>query len=57
MRAVSLSNKEVITLLNSAFVPVFVSNEDYRDSGAAPPDERAILAASTEEEISASLAT
>ena len=43
MRAVSLSNPTVISLLNRHFVPVFVSNEDYRGSGSAPPEERAEL--------------
>jgi hypothetical protein len=33
----------VIELLNRYFVPVFTSNEDYRDGGAAPADERAEL--------------
>ena len=43
MRAVSLSDDRVISILNSSFVPVFTSNEDYRDGGAAPADERALL--------------
>jgi hypothetical protein len=33
----------VIELLNRHFVPVFTSNEDYRDNGAAPAEERAAL--------------
>ncbi len=40
MRASSLSNKKVIELLNAHFVPVYVSNEDYRPGGPAPADER-----------------
>jgi hypothetical protein len=30
----------VIALLNTYFVPVYASNEDYRGDGWAPPDER-----------------
>ena len=40
MRASSLSNEKVIALLNRSFVPVYTSNEDYRDNGGAPPEER-----------------
>ncbi len=43
MRAVSLSNKTVIGLLNGRYVPVYVSNEDYRDGGCAPAEEKAEL--------------
>lgn len=43
MRAVSLSNTRVIALLNQYFIPVYISNEDYRDKGSAPADERAEL--------------
>jgi hypothetical protein len=32
----------VISLLNRYFVPVYVSNEDYNGSGAAPADERKV---------------
>jgi hypothetical protein len=31
----------VISLLNRYYIPVYTSNEDYRDKGAAPPEERA----------------
>src|SRR5262245_59786149 len=41
MRASSLSDARVVTLLNRYFVPVFVSNEDYGGSGSAEPAERA----------------
>lgn len=41
MRAGPLSNPQVIDLLNRRFVPVYVSNEDYRDDGPAPAAERA----------------
>src|SRR5688500_11793612 len=41
MRAGPLSRTDVSNLLNSHFVPVYTSNEDYRDGGAAPPEERA----------------
>jgi hypothetical protein len=40
---VSLSNDRVISLLNEYFVPVYLSNEDLREGGAAPPEERAEL--------------
>jgi hypothetical protein len=40
MRAGPLSDDKVIALLNSSFVPVFVSNEDYESDGRAPPDEK-----------------
>lgn len=40
MRASSLSNDKVINLLNHFFVPVFLSNEDFRKGGCAPADER-----------------
>jgi len=43
MRAGPLSNDQVIRLLNSQFVPVFISNEDYQDAGPAPADEREAL--------------
>ena len=41
MRAGPLSNKTVSDLLNRHFVPVYTSNEEYRDGGTAPPEERA----------------
>ena len=41
MRAGPLSSPEVIDLLNGAFVPVFAVNEDYRDDGPAPAEEKA----------------
>jgi len=37
---VSLSDSRVISLLNGSFVPVYLANEDYRDKGAAPPEEK-----------------
>ena len=40
MRAGPLSKKIVSDTLNQYFVPVYTSNEDYRDGGAAPPEER-----------------
>lgn len=39
MRAGPLSDPKVIALLNRAFVPVYVSNEDY-EGGGVPPDEK-----------------
>jgi hypothetical protein len=41
MRAGPLSSPEVIDLLNRSFVPVFAVNEDYRDDGPAPDEEKA----------------
>jgi hypothetical protein len=41
MRAGPLSSPKVIELLNSAFVPVFAVNEDYRDEGTAPDEDKA----------------
>jgi len=41
MRAGPLSKKIVSDTLNQYFVPVYTSNEDYRDGGAAAPEERA----------------
>jgi hypothetical protein len=40
MRAGPLSNTNVIALLNRCFVPVYLSNEDYRKAGPASPEER-----------------
>jgi hypothetical protein len=40
LRSTHLSNDTIISLLNSYFVPVYASNEDYDPKGAAPPDER-----------------
>lgn len=39
----SLSDKRVIDLLNSSFVPVYIANEDYREDGAASAEEKAEL--------------
>src|SRR5437667_4093939 len=41
MRAGPLSNTRVISLLNRFFVPVYAANEDYRDGGAQPAEEKA----------------
>jgi hypothetical protein len=43
MRAVSLSNPEIISLLNRYYVPVYLSNEDYREGGKASMKEKAEL--------------
>src|SRR3989442_6005519 len=40
MRAGPLSNPKVISLLNRYFVPVYVTNEEYKEGGGAPPDEK-----------------
>lgn len=55
MRAVSLSNSRIISLLNRYYVPVYLSNEDYRDNGSAPPEERALLHRIHEEGYAAKL--
>ncbi len=41
MRAGPLSSPQVIDLLNGCFAPVFAVNEDYRDDGRAPDEEKA----------------
>lgn len=41
MRAGPLSNSKVISLLNRYFVPVYAVNEDHRQNGAAPREEKA----------------
>src|SRR5437879_2983425 len=41
MRASSLSDAKVITLLNRYFVPVYVSNDDAADWGTGPLEEKA----------------
>ena len=41
MRAGPLSNTRVISLLNRFFVPVYAANEDYREGGAEPAEEKA----------------
>jgi hypothetical protein len=38
MRASSLSNGQVIELLNHYYVPVYLRNEDCADGGSAPPE-------------------
>ncbi|CAN5469105.1 hypothetical protein BH23VER1_BH23VER1_01090 [soil metagenome] len=40
MRAVALSNDTVISLLNGHFVPVYVSNDHYDETGNAPAEEK-----------------
>ena len=40
LRSRALSDPRVISLLNSCFVPVYISNVDYEGAGAAPPEER-----------------
>ena len=42
MRAGPLSDEKVIRLLNAYFVPVYVSNEEYRGDGTALPEERKV---------------
>src|SRR5215475_6010039 len=57
MRASSLSNPAVISLLNRFFVPVYVSNEDYRKNGPASADERAEYQRIYREALQAKLST
>jgi hypothetical protein len=57
MRASSLSDAKVITLLNRFFVPVYVSNEDYGDGGSAEPAEKAAYQRIFREAHKAGLAT
>jgi RNA polymerase sigma-70 factor, ECF subfamily len=40
VRARALSDPRVIELLNSCFVPVYISNADYEDLGGASPEEK-----------------
>jgi hypothetical protein len=40
MRAGPLSKPEIVSLLNSSFVPVYAVNEDYRAKGAKPREEK-----------------
>lgn len=40
MRAATLSNDTVMSLLNGYCVPVYISNAEYGGSGSAPQDER-----------------
>ena len=40
MRTGPFSSEKVVALLNAYFVPVYVSNEDFRGDGPAPPEER-----------------
>src|SRR5947199_3368994 len=42
MRAGPLSSPRVIDLLNARFVPAFAVNEDYREGGDAPAEEKAL---------------
>src|SRR6516164_1904553 len=41
MRASSFSSAKVISLLNSYFVPVHMSNQDHDADGSAPPEVKA----------------
>jgi hypothetical protein len=40
MRAGPLSKPEIVSMLNSYFVPVYAVNEDYRAKGAKPKEEK-----------------
>ena len=41
MRTGPFSSPEVIEKLNASFVPVYGVNEDYRENGSAPKEEKA----------------
>jgi RNA polymerase sigma factor (sigma-70 family) len=41
MRASAFGNDRAIDLLNRYFIPVYLSNQDYENNGAAPADEKA----------------
>ena len=57
MRASSLSNAKVISLINRFFVPVYVSNEDYAKNGPAPAEEKAERNRIYQEALKAKLST
>ncbi|MBI3722140.1 MAG: hypothetical protein HY248_06260 [Fimbriimonas ginsengisoli] len=57
MRAGPLANERVIALLNAHFVPVYAVNEDYRDGGPQPADERAEYRRIFKESLAAKLST
>src|SRR5262245_26882571 len=57
MRASSLSNPKVIALLNRYFVPVYISNEDYRGDGPAPAGDRKEKQRIYQESLKAKLST
>jgi hypothetical protein len=40
MRAGPLSNPHIIRVLNQSFIPVYIVNDEYRDNGSAPAEER-----------------
>jgi hypothetical protein len=43
MRTGPFSSREVIDRLNAFFVPVYVVNEDYREHGNSPKEEKALV--------------
>jgi hypothetical protein len=57
MRAGPLSNDQVISLLNSSFVPVYAVNEDYGKFGSAPAEEKAELSRVYHASLGAGLST
>ncbi len=57
MRASSLSDAKVISLLNRYFVPVYVSNEDYSQDGPASAAEKAEKERIYREALQAKLST
>jgi hypothetical protein len=57
MRASSLSNPGIVSLLNRYFVSVYVSNEDYAEKGPAPAEEKAERNRIYQEALKARLST
>jgi hypothetical protein len=57
MRAGPLSNAKVVEMVNSYFVPVYTSNEDYRKEGVAPAEEKAEYQRIYREALKAKLST
>src|SRR5262245_20146826 len=57
MRTGPFSDTRVIDRLNAHFVPVLAVNEDYRDKGSAPADERAEYTRIYRESLAAKFST
>jgi RNA polymerase sigma factor (sigma-70 family) len=55
MRASALGNDRTIDLLNRFFVPVYISNDDYAKTGAAPAEEKAAFRSVHQEAAKAGL--
>lgn len=57
MRTGPFSQTSVIEQLNASFVPVYVVNEDYRENGPAPQEERAEMQRIYRESLKAGFST